>query len=107
MKHLSIVAAVLLCTSSATVFAQQSTREDVLMKESLLSQATKALKSDIQRAPVAGRPVLARAAAAKAASASQSNSFWQTPWPYVIIGGVVAAVVIAKHHSSSSSTGGY
>jgi hypothetical protein len=39
------------------------------------------------------RPDMRRAAPA-AAQATGKKSFWKTPWPYVIGGGVVAALVV-------------
>jgi hypothetical protein len=39
------------------------------------------------------RPDVRRAAPA-AAQATGNKSFWKTPWPYVIGGGVVAALVV-------------
>ena len=42
--------------------------------------ATQARRDDARRAPRAPQ--------------SQGRSFWKTPWPYVIIGGVVAAGII-------------
>jgi hypothetical protein len=43
------------------------------------------------------------------AAASQSQSFWHTPWPYVILGAVAVVVVIHSNKGSNGtgSSGGY
>ena len=45
------------------------------------------------------------AAAALAQNGKSSKSFWKTPWPYLIAGGVVVAVVVSRRGYKSNVAG--
>jgi len=48
----------------------------------------------VEMAQTSKRPDLRRAAPAALVQATGNKSFWKTPWPYVIGGGVVVMLVV-------------
>jgi hypothetical protein len=97
------VAALFLCASPG--FAQS------VQKERHTTRSVQAARPDfsssaagIDRMAAAAAPRDTAPTAARRTSPAQSSggrSFWKTPWPYVIIGGVAAAVIIASAKSDN------
>jgi hypothetical protein len=105
-----VLAVVFLLAVAATASAQQPkpTNTSVTPSANAAPVINVFNKSAIDRA-VAGTisTTPATAAAAKFAPVPRSGkSFWKSPWPYIIAGGVAAAIIIGVNAGNNNGTGG-
>ena len=59
----------------------------------------------VDQSRAAARRDLFAASAASPRASKQKKSFWKTPWPYVIAGGVIAAGLIIAYSGDGSGNG--
>lgn len=123
MKRVVTVSVALIYLSAATAFAQEPIGRHVRATQAVtfappaptpsVSLVPKipqvkvtAMAAPAPRLWTAVQPAKLSAAAALAKNPSSSKSFWKSPWPYLITGGVVVAVVVARHGGYKSNTPG-
>lgn len=100
----AVVVSVLSMAFAAPAAAQQPKpiNTSVAVTTNVFSKASidRAVAATITAAPKS-------AAVAKAAPVPRNGkSFWKSPWPYIIAGGVTAAVIIAVNAGNNNGTSG-